>query len=100
MQDRSVIQNGVHRVPRRINGNAEADVLRVSPNRHVDANHIAIYIKQWTAGIAWVDSGVRLNQIDIIIEVGQRAPDRADDTEGDCMTESQWRADCNSEIAG
>src|SRR5262249_21005072 len=53
-----------------IDGNREADVLRISLNCRVNAYDFSFQVEQRSAGVARIDGGVSLNEVDVAIYVG------------------------------
>src|SRR5690554_1908764 len=58
----NIFQNGLCEVGR----NREADTVRaprLAEDRRVDADQFAVGVDQGAAGVAWVDGGVRLDEV-------------------------------------
>src|SRR5262249_45337115 len=82
--------------------NAEADVLRdgAAHDSRVDADDLAFQVEERASGVALVDGGVCLNEVDIVVDIIYGAAYGGDDAEGDCVIVVQRAADGNGEFAG
>ncbi len=66
-----------------IDGNGEADVLSTRIDSRVDTYHFTGKIEQWSARIALVNCSIRLQEIDIAVDICNRSAHRRDDAQTD-----------------
>ena len=86
---------------RGISRNVEADPDRPARRRidgGVYADHVAVHIERWAAGVALVDGGIDLDVV-VIGAGADVAPACRDDACGDGAAETEWIADRNDPIA-
>ena len=50
-----------------VHGNREADALGADAHGHVDTDHFAVDVQQRPAGVPWIDAGVRLDQVVVLL---------------------------------
>src|SRR6266550_4108914 len=102
-RDLAVIHDLVHHLAREIHRNRESDSLiparSVRNDCCVDANEFATIVHQRAAGIAWVDRGVCLDEILIILDAEVSAIHGADNSHGDGLSDAEGISDGQRVIA-
>lgn len=81
------------------NCKTDADVAPAGrEDRGIDADEFAAQVDQWSAGITRIDRRIGLDEVFIALDAQAAAPERADNTGGDRLAESERVADCHHEV--
>ena len=93
----------IHNIAGHIHGDCKANALisagAVCNDRGVDANQLTAVVYQRPSRIAWVDRGVGLDEILVLLDTEMGSSRSADDAHRDGLSHAEWITDGQSVVA-